>query len=101
MTKKDLIRVVASRATYLTVRDVEVVINTVFRAMTQALVANKRIEVRGFGSLTARHRRKRDGRDPKTGAPIDVAAKRVPFFIASEALRRHINGADDLSSPAS
>lgn len=91
MTKSGLIDAIAARMSHLPARDIEVVINTIFESMMQALLANDRIEIRGFGSFSVRHRRARTGRNPKTGAAIDVPPKRVPFFTVGHELRQRVN----------
>ncbi len=91
MTKSGLIEAITARMAHLPARDVEVVINTIFETMTDALKANDRIEIRGFGSFSVRHRRARTGRNPKTGATIDVPPKRVPFFTVGHELRERVN----------
>jgi integration host factor subunit beta len=91
MTKSGLIEAIAAQMTQLPARDIEVVINTIFDSMTKALVAGDRIEIRGFGSFSVRHRRARTGRNPKTGAAIDVPPKRVPFFTVGHELRQRVN----------
>ena len=52
-----------------------------------------RIEIRGFGSFGVKHRRARQGRNPKTGELVEVEAKRIPFFRAGKELRVEVNGA--------
>ena len=91
MTKIDLIQAISSRLAHLPARDVEIVINTMFESMTAALTAGDRIEIRGFGSFSVRHRRARMGRNPKTGDAIAVPPKRVPFFTVGHELRKRIN----------
>jgi integration host factor subunit beta len=104
MTKSGLMRIIASRLGHMSARDVEIVVNTLFTAMTDALVKGDRIEIRRFGSFTVRKRQQRKGRNPKTGDLIGVPAKRVPFFTAGNELRERVNhGAvhdvDDRSRP--
>ena len=91
MTKSGLIQAVAQRFSHLRATDVEIVVNTIFDAMTQALRAGDRIEIRGFGSFSVRHRRSRTGRNPKTGHAIAVPEKRVPFFTVGHELRERVN----------
>jgi integration host factor subunit beta len=91
MTKSGLMRIIASRLGHLSARDVEIVVNTLFDAMTDALVRGDRIEIRRFGSFTVRKRQERKGRNPKTGELIGVPAKRVPFFTAGNELRERVN----------
>ena len=91
MTKSGLIQAVAARMPHLSARDVEIVVNTIFDAMTGALQTGDRIEIRGFGSFSVRHRRARMGRNPKTGESIAVPPKRVPFFTVGHDLRERVN----------
>ena len=82
MTKRDLIdEIVRLHPTYSR-RDAEVIVNSVFESMTEALCEGDRIEIRGFGSFVVKNRKAREGRNPKTGEIVAVAAKRVPFFKA-------------------
>src|SRR5437667_11445785 len=60
--------------------------------MVDALAQGDRIEIRGFGSFVVKHRRARQGRNPKSGALVSVAAKRVPFFIVGKGLRLRVDG---------
>lgn len=92
MTKSELIQTIATRLQHLPARDVEVVVNTMFDSMTGALQGGDRIEIRGFGSFSVRHRRSRQGRNPKTGETISVPEKRVPFFTVGHELKKRING---------
>ena len=91
MTKSSLIQSVATRMPHLSARDVEIVVNTIFDSMTEALGKGDRIEIRGFGSFSVRHRRARMGRNPKTGDSIAVPPKRVPFFTVGHELRERVN----------
>ena len=59
--------------------------------MTEALVRGEKVEIRGFGSLRIHHRKPRAGRNPKTGATVEVPPKRVPKFKVGQELRRSIN----------
>ncbi|MEK7704415.1 MAG: integration host factor subunit beta [Myxococcota bacterium] len=92
MTKSELIQAVAQRLPHLSTRDVEIVVNTVFGSVTGALQRGDRIEIRGFGSFSVRHRRARQGRNPKSGESIDVPSKRVPFFTVGHELRARVDG---------
>ncbi len=75
----------------LTRRDGEVVVDTVFDAVIGALQKGDKIEIRGFGSFRIRERKPRVGRNPKTGAKVEVPAKRVPYFKPSKELRDLMN----------
>lgn len=90
MTKADLVDRVTSLGD-LTRRDGEVIVDTMFEAVIDALKSGDKIEVRGFGSFRTRQRNARTGRNPKTGSRVDVPAKRVPFFKPSKELRDLVN----------
>ena len=66
--------------------------NAVFDSLTSALTRGERIEIRGFGSFVVKHRQAREGRNPKTGALVPVAAKRVPFFKVGKELKLRVDG---------
>ena len=70
--------------------------------MTKALVRGESIEVRGFGSCTVRDYKPYSGRNPKTGGPVHVAAKRLPFFKVGKELKEMVNkspAADSVATP--
>lgn len=90
MTKAELVEEVTQLGD-LTRRDGEVIVDTIFDAVIGALRAGDKIEIRGFGSFRIRQRKPRVGRNPKTGAKVDVPAKRVPYFKPSKELRDLVN----------
>jgi integration host factor subunit beta len=92
MTKRDLIDEVLKQFSRFSRRDAEVMVNTVFDSMTTALTKGERIEIRGFGSFVVKHREAREGRNPRTGRRVTVAAKRVPFFKVGKELRLRVDG---------
>ncbi len=92
MTKRDLIDEVVKLYPRFSGRDAEVMVNAVFDSMTEALARGERIEIRGFGSFVVKHRQAREGRNPKTGALVPVAAKRVPFFKVGKELKLRVDG---------
>ena len=87
MTKRDLIDEIVKLYPSYSRRDAEVIVNAVFESMTEALCSGERIEIRGFGSFVVKQRRAREGRNPKTGEIVAVAAKRVPFFKVGKELK--------------
>jgi integration host factor subunit beta len=91
MTKADLVEEVI-RMTELPRKESEVVVETVFESIIQALQSGDKIEIRGFGSFRTRERRGRTGRNPKTGAKVEVPAKKIPFFKPSKELKDFVNG---------
>lgn len=94
MTKAELVEEVA-RAAELTKKDSEVIVDEVFRNIIQALNRGEKIELRGFGSFRVRQRDARRGRNPKTGEPVDIPAKSVPYFKPGKELKELINDKSD------
>ena len=92
MTKRDLIEEVAQHYPRFSRRDAEVMVNAVFDSMTEALAKSERIEIRGFGSFIVKQRNARDGRNPRTGEIVAVAAKKVPLFKVGKELRLRVDG---------
>jgi len=90
MTKSELIDAIAARAD-LTKARAELVVNCIFDAMTNALRQGEGIEIRGFGSFTVRPYKPYDGRNPRTGQPVPVPAKRLPFFKVGKELKELVN----------
>jgi integration host factor subunit beta len=90
MTKSELIDAIAARAE-LTKARAETVVNCVFDTMTEALQRGEGIEIRGFGSFTVRPYKPYDGRNPRTGQPVPVPAKRLPFFKVGKELKELVN----------
>jgi len=90
VTKADLVEDVM-RVTELPRKESEAIVETIFEGIIGALQGGDHIEIRGFGSFRTRQRRGRIGRNPKTGAKVDVPPKRIPFFKPSKELKDHIN----------
>lgn len=91
MTKSELIERIASRQDQLLPKDVEFAVKMILDSMTEALVADRRIEVRGFGSFCLHFRAPRIGRNPKTGDSVQLAGKYVPYFKPGKELRERVN----------
>jgi integration host factor subunit beta len=92
MTKSELIAALSEARPELTRKHAEVVVNTVFDSMRNALAEGDRIEIRGFGSFHVRARSPRAGRNPKSGAVVSVGARRVPHFKVGKELRDRVDG---------
>ena len=92
MTKHDLIEEVAKRYPRYSRHDAEVIVNSVFDSMADALHQGERIEIRGFGSFVVKQRQAREGRNPKTGRIVSVPAKRIPFFKVGKELKLRVDG---------
>ena len=97
MTKADLIEEV-SRAVEMTRKDSELIVDTIFENIVQALRASDKIEIRGFGSFRTRQRQPRVGRNPKTGARVEVPSKKVPYFKPSKELKDLINASKPVAT---
>lgn len=93
MTKAELVEEVA-RVASLTKKHAEVIVDTVFQSIVEALHRGEKIELRGFGSFRLRRRESRRGRNPKTGDKVDVPPKQVPYFKPGKELKDLINKAD-------
>ncbi len=94
MIKSELVTRLAEANSHLYQRDVERIISTVFDEITSALSRGDRVELRGFGAFSVKHRPARVGRNPRTGDPVEVEAKSVPFFKAGKELRDRLNKDD-------
>src|SRR5947209_1764642 len=90
MTKAELIEDV-SKATDMSRKDSEVIVETIFESIVKSLRSGDKIEIRGFGSFRTRQRDARVGRNPKTGARVEVPAKKIPYFKPSKDLKDLVN----------
>jgi integration host factor subunit beta len=91
MIKSELVQRIANRNPHLYLRDVEKIINAIFDEITAALSRGDRVELRGFGAFSVKHREARVGRNPRTGAQVPVAEKSVPFFKTGKEMRERLN----------
>lgn len=89
MTKADLVAYVAKKAS-LTAKAAKEAVNAVFGAVTDTLKKGDRVVVTGFGTFMVRSRAARKGRNPQTGAPINIPARKTPGFTAGKALKKAI-----------
>ena len=91
MTKSELVELIASKQTQLSVKDVELAVKTIIEHMSQSLADGQRIEIRGFGSFSLHHRAARTGRNPKTGEEVPILPRSVLIFRPSHVLKNKIN----------
>ena len=91
MTKRELIEKLAEKVKTLSLKDSEIIVNTIFDSMTEALATGDRIEIRGFGSVQVKERRPREGRNPRTGEKVSVEEKKVPFFKVGKELKERVD----------
>jgi integration host factor subunit beta len=92
MIRSELIQKIADENPHLYQRDVERIVNTIFNEITNAMAEGNRVELRGFGAFSVKKRDARTGRNPRTGEPVSVEEKHVPFFKTGKLLRDRLNG---------
>lgn len=91
MVKSELIQRIADKQSGLQAKDVETSVNHIIDMMSDSLANGKRIEIRGFGSISIRHRPARVTRNPRTGAHVNTPAKFTPHFKPGKDLRDRVN----------
>ena len=94
MTKSELVRKLAEANPRLYHHDVEVVVTLICEQLAAALARGDRVELRGFGVFSVKRRDARLGRNPRTGASVQVAEKHTPFFRAGKQLHKQLNPPD-------
>ncbi len=92
MTKSELIEQLTTTNDMLNKREAEMIVNTIFDGIGQALIDGDRVEIRGFGSFTVRQRDAREARNPKSGTIVSIPDKKTPFFKTGKELRERVNG---------
>ena len=91
MIKSELIARIAVGNHHLFHKDIERIVNVILDEIVDALSRGDRVELRGFGAFTVKHRAPRTGRNPRTGASVKVEEKFVPFFKSGRELRERLN----------
>jgi integration host factor subunit beta len=91
MIKSELIEKLAGGNPHLMHKDVEKIVNVIFDEITSALARGDRVELRGFGAFSVKHRPARVGRNPRTGDQVEVSEKYVPYFKTGKELRQRLN----------
>ncbi len=91
MIKSELIAELAKKNPHLYQRDIELIVNTFFETISEAMSRGERIELRGFGAFAVKKRAARLGRNPKTGEAVQVDAKHTPHFKTGKELRERLN----------
>tara|TARA_B100000678_G_scaffold123901_1_gene103610 strand:- start:89 stop:370 length:282 start_codon:yes stop_codon:yes gene_type:complete len=92
MIRSELLQKLANDNPELRAQEVEQVVDIFFEEIAQRLAEGGRVELRGFGAFSTREREARTGRNPRTGDPVDVPAKRVPYFKPGKEMRNALNG---------
>ena len=91
MIRSELLQALAKDNPELRAEEVEQVVDIFFEEIAARLTEGGRVELRGFGAFSTRERKARPGRNPRTGAPVEVPAKRVPFFKPGKEMRERLN----------
>ena len=91
MIRSELVQKLCSDFPDLSQREVENVVSALFDSITDQLAKGDRVELRGFGAFSTRQRDARTGRNPRTGEPVEVNAKRVPYFKPGKEMRERLN----------
>lgn len=91
MIRSELIQTLAKENPGLSPREVEKIVDSFFDTIAAQLAAGGRVELRGFGAFSTRARDARVGRNPRTGASVDVDSKRVPYFKPGKEMRHRLN----------
>ena len=100
MIKSELIARIADGNHHLFHKDIERIVNVILDESVDALSRGDRVELRGFGAFTVKHRAPRTGRNPRTGAAVKVDEKFVPFFKSGRELRERLNRTSKLAGKA-
>ena len=91
MIRSELVQKLCGDFPDLTQREIESVVGAIFDSITDQLAHGGRVELRGFGAFSTRQRDARIGRNPRTGAAVEVDAKRVPYFKPGKEMRERLN----------
>ncbi len=91
MIRSELLQSLAADNPDLRPEEIEQVVDIFFDEITERLAEGGRVELRGFGTFSTRERDARVGRNPRTGDPVDVPAKRVPYFKPGKEMRERLN----------
>ena len=91
MTKSDLILKITNKNSFLYQKDIQKIVDSLFQSVTNALKKGDRVELRGFGTFSTKLRKARVGRNPKTGDPVAIPQKKLPFFKMGKSMKERIN----------
>ena len=91
MTKSELVEQLSTTADGLNKKEAELIVNTIFDSIGDALINGDRVEIRGFGSFSIRERDAREARNPKSGEVVSTPAKKTPFFKTGKELRSRVD----------
>ncbi len=91
MTKSELVEQLAEGQVGINRKEAELIVNTIFDSIGDALVGGDRVEIRGFGSFSVRERDAREARNPKSGEVVRIPSKKTPFFKTGKELRARVD----------
>ncbi len=91
MIRSELVQLLANENPTLSLREVDHIVSVFFDEITAQLVKDGRVELRGFGAFSTRGRDGRVGRNPRTGASVEIDSKRVPYFKPGKEMRAKLN----------
>ena len=91
MNKSQLIQELLVKSNRLSQEDAKIIVNTLFTSMTEALARGEKIEIRDFGSFKVRTYQSYQGRNPRTGAKVEVAPKKLPHFKVGKELKERVD----------
>ena len=91
MIKSELIERISSQNPHLFARDIEKIVTAILDEIVEALSRGDRVELRGFGAFSVKHRGARQGRNPRTGVAVSVAKKAIPYFKTGKEMRARLN----------
>jgi integration host factor subunit beta len=95
MLKSDLVQRICIQNPHLRVHPAKKIINTILGEIISAMARGDRVEIRGFGTFSARVREAHTGRNPQTGAIVPVKKKLAPFFRAAKEIKERLNSKRD------
>lgn len=98
MTKSELIKLLAEKYKHLYVKDVSKIVDVIFEEISKALARGDRVELRGFGSFSIRHREAREARNPRTNEKVMLGERKAIYFRAGKEVKERMN--DEVSSEA-
>jgi integration host factor subunit beta len=91
MIKSGLVQRIAGQNPHLFHRDIDNIVNAILDAIIAAMARDDRVELRGFGNFSVKHRLARIGRNPRTGTIVSVEEQSVPYFKIGKEMRRRLN----------
>jgi integration host factor subunit beta len=91
MTRSELLKKLSARYPNLFLRDLSAIIDEIFLEISQAMIENRRVEIRGFGAFTVRSRKARTARNPRTSEIVELSERLSLYFRAGKELRARLN----------